>query len=127
MTAMLQQKVCHCIEKANDQGLAFVNRGSVSGTQKFAWGAPDVMKEFSGLARAASKPEALDSKTKELIALAIAVAVRCDPCIAFHAQAAVNQGAFREEVMEAMGLAIYMAAGPSVMYASQAVEAHARD
>ena len=60
----------------------------------------------------------------ELIALAISVAVRCDPCIAFHAQAAVKQGASRDEVMEAMGMAIYMGAGPSVMYASQAIEAY---
>ena len=86
-------------------------------------GAPDVMKEFSAMARAAAGPEALDAKTKELIALAISVAVRCDPCIAFHAQAAVKQGASRDEVMEAMGMAIYMGAGPSVMYASKAVEA----
>jgi AhpD family alkylhydroperoxidase len=67
---------------------------------------------------------ALDCKTKELIALAISVAVRCDPCIAFQAQAAVKQGASRDEVMEAMGMAIYMGAGPSVMYASQAIEAY---
>ena len=87
-------------------------------------GAPDVMKEFSAMATAASGPEALDSKTKELIALAISVAVRCDPCIAFHAQAAVKQGASRDEVMEAMGMAIYMGAGPSVMYSSQAIEAY---
>jgi AhpD family alkylhydroperoxidase len=61
-------------------------------------GAPDVMKEFSAMARAASGPEALDSKTKELIALAISIAVRRDPCIAFHAQAAVKQLASRDEV-----------------------------
>jgi AhpD family alkylhydroperoxidase len=66
------------------------------------------MEEFSAMAMAASGPEALDSKTKELIALAISVAVRCDPCIAFHAQAAVKQGASRDEVMEAMGMAIYI-------------------
>jgi len=76
------------------------------------------------MARAASGAEALHAKTKELIALAISVAVRCDPCIAFHAQAAVKQGATRGEVMEAMGMAIYMGAGPSVMYASKAVEAY---
>jgi AhpD family alkylhydroperoxidase len=86
-------------------------------------GAAEVMKGFSGLARAALEPKALDTKTKELIALGIAVATRCDACIAFHAEAAVRQGATREEVMEAMGMAIYMGAGPSVMYAAQAVEA----
>jgi AhpD family alkylhydroperoxidase len=86
-------------------------------------GAPDTMKAFSALARAALEPRALDTKTKELIALAIAVAIRCDGCVAFHAKAAVEQGATRDEVMETIGMAIYMGAGPSVMYAAQAVEA----
>ncbi len=86
-------------------------------------GAPETMKAFSALARAALEPEALDTKTKELLALGIAVAIRCDACIAFHAQAALEHGASRDEIMETMGLAIYMGAGPSVMYAAQAIEA----
>ena len=86
-------------------------------------GAPEVMKGFSAIARAALEAKALDTKTKELIALAISVATRCDACIAFHAEAAVRQGASRDEVMETMGMAIYMGAGPAVMYAAQAVEA----
>jgi AhpD family alkylhydroperoxidase len=76
------------------------------------------------LARAALEARALDTKTKELVALAIAVATRCDACLAFHAEAALRQGASRDEVMETMGMAIYMGAGPSVMYAAQAVEAY---
>ena len=87
-------------------------------------GTPDTMKAFSALARAALEPKMLDTKTKELIALAIAVAIRCDGCVAFHAEAAVKQGATRDEVMETMGMAIYMGAGPSVMYAAQAVAAY---
>jgi AhpD family alkylhydroperoxidase len=87
-------------------------------------GAPDVMKGFSALARAALEARALDTKTKELVALGIAVATRCDACIAFHAEAAVRHGATRDEVMETMGMAIYMGAGPAVMYAAQAVEAY---
>jgi AhpD family alkylhydroperoxidase len=86
-------------------------------------GSPDTMKAFSALARAALEPKALDGKTKELLALGISVATRCDGCIAFHAEAAVKQGATRDEIMETMGMAIYMGAGPSVMYAAQAVEA----
>ncbi|PWC41701.1 carboxymuconolactone decarboxylase family protein [Azospirillum sp. TSO22-1] len=86
-------------------------------------GAPDVMKGFSAIAQAALKANALDTKTKELIALAIGVATRCDGCIAFHAEAAVKLGASREEVLETMGMAVYMGAGPSVMYAAQALEA----
>ena len=85
-------------------------------------GTPETMRAFSSLARAALEAKALDTKTKELIALGIAVAVRCDACIAFHAEAAVKQGASRDELMETMGMAIYMGAGPSVMYAAQAVE-----
>jgi AhpD family alkylhydroperoxidase len=87
-------------------------------------GAPEPMKAFSSLAKAALEPKALDTKTKELIALGIAVAIRCDGCVAFHAEAAVKQGATRDEVMETMGMAVYMGAGPSVMYAAQAIEAY---
>jgi len=87
-------------------------------------GAPEVMKAFSAMAQAATAGGALDTKTKELIALAIAVAIRCDGCVAFHSQAAVKHGATREEVMETMGMALYMGAGPSLMYAAQAVEAY---
>jgi AhpD family alkylhydroperoxidase len=83
-------------------------------------GAPEVMKAFAVIAQAALAPKALDRKTKELIALAIAVAVRCDDCIGFHAKAAVEQGASSEEVAETLATAIYMGAGPSVMYASHA-------
>jgi AhpD family alkylhydroperoxidase len=86
-------------------------------------GAPEVMKAFSNIAQAALAPKALDCKTKELIAIAIAVAIRCDDCIAFHVKAAFAQGASRDEVTEALGMAIYMGAGPSVMYASHALEA----
>ena len=86
-------------------------------------GAPDVMKGFSAIAQAALAPGALDGKTKELIALAISVAMRCDDCIAFHAKAAVERGATREEILETLGMAIYMGAGPSVMYASHALGA----
>ena len=86
-------------------------------------GAPDVLKAFAGIAQAATASNTLDAKTKELIALGVAVAVRCDDCIAFHAKAAADQGATRDEVSETLGMSIYMGAGPSVMYASHALEA----
>lgn len=85
--------------------------------------APEVMRAFSSLAQAASSAKALDAKTKELIALGIAVAVRCDDCIAFHVKAALERGASKAEVTETLGMAIYMGAGPSVMYATHALEA----
>ncbi len=84
---------------------------------------PDVMRGFSQMAQAALKPAALDTKSKELMALAISVAIRCDACITFHAKAAVKAGASDEEIAETIGLAIYMGAGPSVMYGAQALEA----
>jgi AhpD family alkylhydroperoxidase len=84
---------------------------------------PDVMKAFSDMARAAHGGEALDGRTRELIALGISVAVRCDPCIAYHAEGALKQGATRAEVAEALAMAVYMGAGPSVMYAAKALEA----
>lgn len=87
-------------------------------------GAPDVMKAFSGIAQAALAPKALDVKTKELIALAIGVAVRCDDCIAFHMKAAIDAGATKDEVVETLGMTVYMGAGPSAMYASHAFDAY---
>jgi AhpD family alkylhydroperoxidase len=88
-------------------------------------GSPEVMKAFSTMAIAAGAQGALDAKTKELISLAVSVAVRCDDCIAFHAKAASQRGATREEVMETLAMSIYMGAGPSVMYASHALAAFA--
>lgn len=86
-------------------------------------GSPDVMKTFSSMAQTALAPKALDTKTKELIALAIGVSTRCDDCIAFHAKAAIEQGATDEELAETLAMTVYMGAGPSVMYASHAFQA----
>lgn len=85
---------------------------------------PDVMTGFSALAQAAGKESVLSKKTKELIALALGVASRCDGCIGFHVQALVKLGVTREELMETLGMAIYMGGGPSLMYAADAVSAY---
>ena len=84
---------------------------------------PEVMKAFYSLGQNASTSGAIDAKTKELIALAIGVATHCDNCIAFHTQAALKAGATREEIMETLGVTIYMGGGPSLMYAAHVVEA----
>jgi AhpD family alkylhydroperoxidase len=89
-------------------------------------GAPEVMKAFANIAQSALAPKALDRKTKELIAVGISVAVRCDDCIGFHVKAALEQGASQEEVTEALAMAIYMGAGSSVMYATHALDAYAQ-
>lgn len=85
--------------------------------------APDVMKGFSELATAATKDGALDKKTKELIALALGVAARCDGCLGFHTQALVKLHATRQEIIETLGMAVYMGGGPSLMYAADALTA----
>ena len=84
---------------------------------------PDTMKAFSALAQAATRDGALDRKTKELIALAIGIATRCDGCIGFHTEALVRLGATRQEVEEVLGMAVYMGGGPSLMYAADAISA----
>ncbi|HEY8254225.1 MAG TPA: carboxymuconolactone decarboxylase family protein [Rhizomicrobium sp.] len=84
---------------------------------------PETMRGFSAMAQGATRPGALDKKTKELIALAIGVATRCDGCIGFHTEALVRLGATRLEVEEALGMAIYMGGGPSLMYAADALAA----
>lgn len=94
-----------------------------SGLSSLRSSTPEVMKSFSELGRAATAAGALDAKTKELIALALSVAVRCDPCIGFHAKALVKLGATRQEIDETLGVTTYMGGGPSLMYAARAVAA----
>lgn len=86
-------------------------------------GVPQVMKSFSDMGKAAITDGVLDAKTKELIALAIGVATRCDGCIGFHAKALVRLGATQAELHETLGVAVYMGGGPSAMYAANAVAA----
>lgn len=84
---------------------------------------PDLMKGFSDMARAASREGALDKKTKELIALALGVAAHCDACIGFHVQTLIKLGTSKAELEEALGMAIYMGGGPSLMYSANALAA----
>ena len=81
---------------------------------------PDVMGAFGKLHEASMKPGALDSKFKELLAVAISIAIRCEGCIACHVKDALTAGATREEVMETIGVAIMMGGGPSVAYGAEA-------
>ncbi len=90
---------------------------------KLAEAQPKTMQGFNALHSASSEAGALDQKTKELIALAIAVASRCDGCIAFHTNDALNAGASEAEITDALGVAILMGGGPSLMYATHVMEA----
>ncbi len=85
--------------------------------------APETMRAYRGLMEAASKDGALDAKTKELMALAIGIAVRCDGCIVYHARASHRHGASRDEVVETIGVAVELGGGPSAVYGAEALAA----
>ena len=84
---------------------------------------PGVYKGFAALHDAALVDGALDTKTKELIALAIAVSSECDGCIAAHAHSAVRHGASLQEAAEAIGVTILMNGGPATIYGPRAFAA----
>jgi AhpD family alkylhydroperoxidase len=84
---------------------------------------PEVYDGFSELHKAAFADGAIDKKTKELIALAISIAVRCDGCIASHARGASLNKATETEVAEAIGVAISMSGGPGTVYGPRALAA----
>lgn len=85
---------------------------------------PPVMDAFRTLNKNAIADGALTMKQKELIALCIGVAMKCDGCIGFHVKTLVKMGITREELVEALGVNIYMGGGPSLMYAADALHAY---
>lgn len=91
--------------------------------EELGTGIPDSMKAFEELHRSSIKDGVLDSRTKELIALGIAITVRCDGCIAFHVHDALQAGATSEEILETIGVAVLMGGGPAVVYGCEALEA----
>ena len=84
---------------------------------------PGVMSAYSSLHVAAFADGALDAKTKELIALSIAITRECDGCIAAHARGAARRGASAEEVSEMIGVAIAMNGGPGTVWGPRALQA----
>ncbi len=84
---------------------------------------PGVMEAFTKLHKTAVATGALDTKTKELMALAISITSRCDDCIAHHIYDAIEANATKEEIADAIGLAILMGGGTSMIYATHAIEA----
>ncbi|MDD3723541.1 MAG: carboxymuconolactone decarboxylase family protein [Lutibacter sp.] len=84
---------------------------------------PETMRAFNALHKASTDVGALPTKFKELIAVGIAITVRCDGCIAFHVKHALDSGASSEEIMETIGVAVMMGGGPAVVYGCEAMEA----
>jgi AhpD family alkylhydroperoxidase len=86
---------------------------------------PDTVKSYVALSNAGQRTDILGAKTRELIALAVAVTARCDGCIATHVDAAIKHGASREEIAEALSVAIAINAGAALVYAARTLDAHA--
>jgi AhpD family alkylhydroperoxidase len=85
---------------------------------------PEMFAGFNAMGQAAKKPGALDEKTKELIALGIAISTRCDSCIGFHVKSLVRLNTTRAELSEALAMIGYMGGGPSIAYGAKALEAY---
>lgn len=84
---------------------------------------PETVKGFNLMGAAAKKSGALDEKTKEIMALGIAIATRCDSCIGFHVKSLIRLEITREELCEALAMATYMGGGPSYAYSAKALKA----
>ncbi len=81
------------------------------------------MTGFARLHKKAVEDGALCARTKELMALAVSIAVHCEGCIAYHVNDAVAAGAMRQELLETIGVAVMMGGGPALMYAAHALDA----
>jgi AhpD family alkylhydroperoxidase len=95
----------------------------VDGVGGLAKLSPETVKGYVALSNAGQKTNHLDDKTRELIALAVSVTTRCDGCIAVHTAAARKHGATKEEVAEALGVAIALNAGAALVYTTRALDA----
>lgn len=97
----------------------------VAGVGDLARLSPDTVKGYGAMGGAGQKTGHLDAKTRELIAIAVAITLRCDGCITVHADAARKLGATREEVAEALGVAVSVNAGAAVVYSTRTLDAFA--
>ncbi|HYD99281.1 MAG TPA: carboxymuconolactone decarboxylase family protein [Alphaproteobacteria bacterium] len=99
-------------------------RQVVAGVGGLARLGPDTVKGYAGLSGAGARTDLLGAKTRELVALAVSVTVRCDGCIAVHTDAAIKLGASREEIAEALGVATAVNAGAALVYSTRVLDAY---
>jgi AhpD family alkylhydroperoxidase len=95
----------------------------VAGVAEIAKISPDTVKGYVTLGGAGQKTGRLDAKTRELIALAVAISLRCDGCITVHTEAARQTGATKEEIAEALGVAVSVTAGAALVYSTRTLDA----
>ena len=85
---------------------------------------PDTVRGYMTLSGANEANSLLGPKIRQLISLAVAVTTRCDGCIVFHTDAAMKAGATKEEIAEALGVAVAMNAGAALVYSSRVIDAY---
>jgi AhpD family alkylhydroperoxidase len=100
-------------------------RQVVAGVGKVGQLSPDTVKGYATLSGAGAKTAHLDAKTRELIALAVAISLRCDGCITVHAAEAKKLGITQEEIAEALGVATAINAGAALVYSTRTLDAFA--
>lgn len=84
---------------------------------------PDIVRGYRSLGDAGAKESLLGMKTRELIALGVAVTRQCDGCITTHTTAALKAGATREEIVEALGVAVAVNTGAALIYSARVMDA----
>jgi AhpD family alkylhydroperoxidase len=92
---------------------------------KIAGISPDIVRGYQMLSAAGAKTGKLDEKTRQLISLAVAVTTRCDGCIVTHTDAAIKAGASKEEILEALGVAVALNAGAALVFSARVMDAYA--
>ena len=85
---------------------------------------PEIIKAYAELHAANAASKHLDAKARELIALAVSVTLRCDGCINAHTEAAVKAGASKDEIAEALSVAIMVNAGAALVYSARTIDAY---
>lgn len=96
-----------------------------AGVGDFAKLSPDTVRGYGALSTAGQKTGQLDARTRELIAVAVAISLRCDGCITVHTDAARKAGATEAELAEALGVAVSINAGAAIVYSTRALDAFA--
>jgi len=84
---------------------------------------PELVKAYAGLDHANARSTHIDAKARELIALGVAITLRCDGCINAHTDAAIQAGATKEEIIDALGVAIMVNAGAAMVYSARTIDA----
>jgi len=95
-----------------------------AGVKELGSAVPDTVRAYAEFHHATSKFTHLDAKTRELIALAVAITLRCDGCINAHTQEAIKAGASKEEISEALGVGVMVNAGAAMVYSTHVLDAY---